>query len=201
MIGRKSARPCVRVRDKSSPASISTPISAAWRCAPRRSRSGGRVRRSRRRSKSRRSSPCVIRGLPRRIRASSLVSPCGACRELIFDYDPEGARDRARRQNADDGADRRAFAQQIPAGIGDGEQKPRTQARHRRAPRGRRGRGDAAPAAAFRVCRPGASAQEPRNIHRSGAGAPRGARSRALRRPAPVWARRPWRRSWRANSA
>ena len=30
--------------------------------------------------------------------AIAVVSPCGACRELIFDYDPQGARDRAERQ-------------------------------------------------------------------------------------------------------
>ncbi len=42
-----------------------------------------------------------------------VVSPCGACRELIFDYDPQRARDRAERQGAHGGADRRSSAQQI----------------------------------------------------------------------------------------
>ena len=40
--GRRSARRCARARARSSPASASTPISAAWRSAPRPSRSARR---------------------------------------------------------------------------------------------------------------------------------------------------------------
>ena len=114
----------------------------------------------------------------------AVVSPCGACRELIFDYDPQGARHRAQRGIAGGGADRRTPAQQIQPGAAAVNDEPRTQIGHARAPRGRCGGSDAAPAAAFRVHRPGAGAEESRRVHRGGAGPARGARSRAVRRPA-----------------
>jgi cytidine deaminase len=45
-----------------------------------------------------------------------VVSPCGACRELIFDYDPKARvivpKDKSRRR----GGDRRSIAEQISAG-------------------------------------------------------------------------------------
>ena len=49
----------------------------------------------------------------------AVVSPCGACRELIFDYDREGARDRAERQGRRAVvSDRRIAAEQIQPGTG-----------------------------------------------------------------------------------
>ncbi len=118
-------------------------------------------------------------------RPIAVVSPCGACRELIWDYD-RNARVIVPGPNGPE-----------PVGIGElhAEQvQPRTRdlsrdhhappPRHRRAPRGGHRRNLAAAAAAVRVHRPAAGARQPLGVHRGGAGAQRSARPCAVRRPA-----------------
>ena len=59
---------------------------------------------------------CAIRRRDEPGQTIAVVSPCGACRELIFDYDAEGARHRAGGNVAGGRADRRIVAEQIPPG-------------------------------------------------------------------------------------
>ena len=75
-------------RAKFSPASISTLIWAAWRSAPRRWRSAAPSSIPAT-AASTPSSRCAIRRPDDKDQPIAVVSPCGACRELIFDYDPK----------------------------------------------------------------------------------------------------------------
>ena len=127
-----------------------------------------------------------------RIKKSCVVSPCGACRSsLIFDYDPKGAGDRAERRGAWCWvAIADSVAEQISAGGRSGE---------RRAPRGTQAP-RSPPSAARRMRRKtslrprelaessvrGTGAQEPRDLHRGGAGPARKRSTTSRPRPARV---------------
>ena len=173
-------------RTHRTPASISTPISAAWRCAPRRLRSAARSPRSARPG-STPSWRCAIPSRTETDRTIAVVSPCGSCRELIWDYD-RNARVIVPGPNGPAIVTiGELLAEQVQPGahavrmIREHAAPPPG---HRRAPRGRHGGNLAAPAAAVGVHRPAAGAREPVGVHRGGAHAQRSARPRAVRRAA-----------------
>ena len=79
-------RACAAGTGGSGPACISAPRSGGCRSAPRRSRSAARDGRRRHdRVRGRRAAPKPDES----VREIAVVSPCGACRENLTDYDPD----------------------------------------------------------------------------------------------------------------
>ena len=198
--GRRSARRCALVPAMLVPASISMPISAAWRSAPKRS-SLGRAFIDARHCGHRQLIVAVRSSTPAMTgSAIAVVSPCGACRELIFDYDQRRASivpNVARRRSC---RSANSLPQQIPHGDGAYDH-PRP---HSSPPSA------ASDDAATPSLRPQrlsefvGQAQARANLAifiEAARKRERGARPRAVRRPARASARPRWRRSSRASSA
>ena len=84
----------------------------------------------------------------------AVVSPCGACRELIFDYDRKARVIVPNGKSPVGGADRGSVAEQIHAGVGTMTSAPAASWSRRSAATRMRRRSQLAPAAARRIHRP-----------------------------------------------
>jgi len=110
--GRRSAPRCARRRAASSPASISTPIWAAWRSVPRLWRSAAPSRK-----RATRGIETIVAGSPSKPdepdQTIAVVSPCGSCREIICDYDANARVIVPNARRSGGGTDHGALAQQV----------------------------------------------------------------------------------------